>query len=448
MRDLLSALEQRLSEPTARGLVTAVTAALREGVLEPGTRLPPIRTVATQLGLSPTTVSAAWSLLARSGTIRTDGRRGTTVTDVAAAGTGRYRRALQRQADFAVDLSTGTPDARLLPDLKPALRSLTTAATPGSYLDDPVLPELADVLAEDWPYPAERFMVTDGAMDAVELVARTLVRFGDTVVVEHPGFPPLLDLLEALGAQVVGVSVDDGGVDPQALAQALSKSPAAVIVQPRAQNPTGASMSKTRARELARVLSGSDAVLVEDDSAGAIAQAPAVSVGRWLPDRTVHIRSFSKSHGPDLRLAAMTGPADLIAEITARRHLGQGWSSRLLQRILLHLLTDSSAQRQVRAAREEYARRRSAVVRRLAGHGIEVGGSDGINIWVPVHDESTAVVRLASQGIGVAPGAPFAVLPDQRPHLRVTAGILGPGQEDIVDRIADASRPAVRAFTR
>lgn len=437
-----------MPEPTARGLVTAVTAAIREGVLPPGTRLPPIRTIATQLGLSPTTVSAAWSLLARSGTIRTEGRRGTTVTDVGAIGTGRYRRALQHTSEFRLDLSTGVPDSRLLPDLRPALRSLTTAGTPSSYLDDPVLPELVDVLADDWPYPAAAFTITDGAMDAIELIARTTMRFGDRVAVEHPGFPPLLDLLDALGVEAVGIPVDEAGLDLPALTAALQSPVAAVVLQPRAQNPTGVSMTEHRAREVAQVLSGSDAVVVEDDSAGAIAHDPAISVGRWLPDRTLHVRSFSKSHGPDLRLAAVSGPSALIAELTARRHLGQGWSSRLLQRILLHLLTDPRTIDQLDHARREYARRRSAAVQRLAEHGIRVAGSDGLNLWVPVDDENAAVVRLASQGVGVAPGAPFAVLPDQQRHVRVTVGLLGTEEQSVIDQIAAACRPGIPSIIR
>jgi DNA-binding transcriptional MocR family regulator len=448
MRDLLSVLEQRMLEPTARGLVTAVTAAIREGLLPPGTRLPPIRTIATQLGLSPTTVSAAWSLLARSGTIRTEGRRGTTVTDVGAIGTGRYRRALQRTSEFRLDLSTGVPDSRLLPDLRPALRSLTTAGTPSSYLDDPVLPELVDVLANDWPYPAAAFTITDGAMDAIELIARTTMRFGDRVAVEHPGFPPLLDLLDALGVETVGIPVDESGLDLPALTAALDSPVAAVVLQPRAQNPTGVSMTEHRAREVAQVLSGSDAVVVEDDSAGAIAHDPAISIGRWLPDRTLHIRSFSKSHGPDLRLAAVSGPSALIAELTARRQLGQGWSSRLLQRILLHLLTDPRTVDVLDHARREYARRRSAAVQRLEEHGIRVAGTDGLNLWVPVHDENAAVVRLASQGVGVAPGAPFAVLPDQQRHVRVTVGLLGTEEQSVIDQLAAACRPGISSIIR
>src|SRR5699024_8773444 len=105
-------------ERTALGVARAVSRAIREGVLTPGTKLPPIRTVARALALSPTTVNAAWTLLARSGAVHTDGRRGTTVADIH-SGSSRYKRALDRHKLFAVDLSAGVPDARLLPDLTP-----------------------------------------------------------------------------------------------------------------------------------------------------------------------------------------------------------------------------------------------------------------------------------------------------------------------------------------
>jgi DNA-binding transcriptional MocR family regulator len=440
MRGLLSALEERLPEPTARGLVASVTAAIREGVLVPGDRMPPIRTVATQLGLSPTTVNAAWSLLARSGAIHTDGRRGTTVTDLRSAGARRYRHAVQPQAEFEIDLSTGVPDQALLPDLKRALQELkATAATPGSYLDEPVLPELVEVFAADWPYPAERFMVTDGAMDAIELIARTTLGFGDRVVVEHPVFPPLLDLLDSLGAQIVGIPLDAQGPVPAALREALTTASAAVVLQPRAQNPTGISMNAERAEQLAEILAGRETLVIEDDSAGAIATAPALSLGRWLPERTLHVRSYSKSHGPDLRLASLSGPAGLVDRITARRQLGQGWGGPVLQRIPLRPPPHDRARGQVSAARAEYARRRHAALERLAPRGIAPVGDDGLNLWLPVADEAAALVRLASQGIGVAPGTPFAVLPDQPAHLRVTIGLVSAGKTSLVDQLGEAA---------
>ena len=438
----LTVLEERLDSPTAKGLAHAVSAAIRDGHLAPGDRLPPIRTIAAQLALSPTTVSSAWALLARSGTVATDGRRGTTVLDPHGGGTTRYRRALERPSTFTLDLSTGVPDPTLLPDLGRALAGLTAAPRTGSYLDDPVLPALAEELRRDWPFGVEEVAVVDGAMDAMDLVVRTQLRFGDRVVVEDPAFPPLVDLLESVGAQLVGVAVDEHGLSVEALRSALSEPVAAVFLQPRAQNPTGVTMTESRARALAEVLDGTNALAVEDDSAAGLSSSALASLGRWIPDRTIHIRSFSKSHGPDLRLAALSGPAPVLGAVGARRQLGQGWSSRLLQQVLLGLLTDDGATEQVRTAATTYAARRAHVVDGLRARGVDVGGSDGINIWVPVHDETAAVVRLASQGIGVAPGAPFRLgpPPPQGGHVRVTVGLATGDLEPLVDALAEAAQ--------
>jgi DNA-binding transcriptional MocR family regulator len=440
-RSLLE-VEGRLDELSARGLATAVSRAIRDGALLPGTRLPAIRTVAGELGVSPTTVSAAWALLARSGTIRTDGRRGTTVADRQRPASLRYERALDRNTAFRIDLSTGVPDPALLPDLSRALGALTDAATPGSYLDDPVLPELADVLRAQWPFAADELTVVDGAMDGIELATRVLVGFGDRVAVEHPAFPPLLDLLESRGAEVIGVPIDASGMTVDGL-RALP-TVTAVYLQPRAQNPTGVSLTAERAAELADVVRFTSAAVIEDDSAGAVAATDPISLGQWVPERTVHVRSFAKSHGPDLRLAGLSAPEDIARRISALRQLGQGWSSRLLQRLLHGLLTDGHSVRAVAHARDVYAERRSAMVAALGQHGIAVGGTDGINLWVPVADETAAVVRLASQGIGVAPGAPFAVRAGQAPHIRVTVGLLAEEHDEVAAAIAAAARGSVR----
>lgn len=439
MENIVSTIKERLEAPSARSLAQAVSRSIRDGALAPGTKLPPIRVLATGLGLSPTTVSAGWALLARSGAIRTDGRRGTTVAALQQPAPGRYRRALERQLEFALDLSTGTPDPGLLPNLGAALSELTTAGIPGNYLDDPVLPGLLDVLRAQWPYLPEELMVVDGAMDGLDLVSRSLLRFGDRVVVEHPCFPPLLDLLESIGVDVVGVPVDDFGLCPEPLAEALCGPIAAVFLQPRAQNPTGASMSEERARNLATILAQAGVPVVEDDSAGAVAASVPISLGSWIPDQVIHIRSFSKSHGPDLRLAAMGGPSTLLREVLHRRQLGQGWSSRLLQRVLLNLLTDPAKLADVDRAREEYTRRRDTLVAALIARGVQVASGDGLNLWVPVNDESAAIVRLASQGIGVTPGSPFEVLPGRGAHVRVTVGLVAQGQEDLAEILAAAA---------
>jgi len=432
---MLSDLRDRLRVPTARGLADAVGRAVGEGALAPGARLPPIRQVATFLQLSPTTVSAAWQLLRRAGTIRTDGRRGTIVAPSRADGPGRYRAALRGHSRYPLDLSTGVPDPALLPDLSgiPVL-----SAGPRSYLDEPVLPELGALLRSTWPHPPDRLAIFDGAMDAIDQIASGLLRLGDRAVVENPCFPPLLDLLETLGVRAVPVETDAFGALPSSLAEALAERPAAVFLQPRALNPTGASWSGSRAESLAAVLAPIDAYVVEDDSAADVAASPLRSLGRLLPARTLHVRSFSKSHGPDLRLAAVSGPATVLDPILERRLLGQGWTSRILQDLLLRLLTLPGPVAAVRRAREEYARRRSLVVAGLHRAGVDLPPGDGLNIWLPVRDEPAAVLTLATHGIAAAAGAAFTVGPGA-PHLRVTTGLITADHAGIAAVLAEAA---------
>ena len=114
---MLNSVRTYLSEPTARGLAEAVGRAVGDGALAPGAKLPPVRRVAAELHMSPTTVSAAWQLLRRAGTIQTGGRNGTVVASLRTDGPGRYRAALRGRSGFPLDLSTGVPDPALLPPL-------------------------------------------------------------------------------------------------------------------------------------------------------------------------------------------------------------------------------------------------------------------------------------------------------------------------------------------
>ena len=113
-------------------------------------------------------------------------------------------------------------------------------------------------------------------------------------------------------------------------------------------------------------------IIVEDDHSGSISGAELHSFGETDPDRVVHIRSYSKSHGPDLRLAAMSGPAQLLDPVIHRRHLGPSWTSRLLQQVLLELLTDPDEQDHIAAASQTYAQRRQLFVDRLVAQGLSL----------------------------------------------------------------------------
>ncbi|WP_120339068.1 PLP-dependent aminotransferase family protein [Cryobacterium soli] len=425
MQLYLDAIEQA----TPAGIAAALGRLISSGRLAPGERLPTVRDLAALLGVSPATVSHAWQALSSAGLIVSRGRSGTFVREPSRHWLPARTQSLAGHvSDARIDLSRGTPDPLLLPALGPALSRVSLRAMTPSYQALPVIPELLTVLTGSWPYPAEAITVVDGALDAVSRSLEQVARFGDRVIVEDPGFPPFFDLLEQMGIERLPVAVDAEGIVPDAFQAALALSPAAVILQPRAHNPTGASMSADRAAELARLLGANPraahTVVIEDDHSGAISTSPDVSLGRWLPERVLHVRSYSKSHGPDLRIAALGGPAALVDRIVARRMLGPGWTSRMLQTILHELLTDGASMAQVNEARHVYFARQKALADALTGFGLPLARADGINAWVPVADERDAIVRLAASGIRVAGGSPF--LASERPEsfIRVTAGAL------------------------
>ena len=206
-----------------------------------------------------------------------------------------------------------------------------------------------------------------------------------------------------------------------------------MFLQPRAQNPAGSALTPRRAKALAGAARPTrDTIVIEDDHANDISSAPLVSLGRWLPERTVHIRSFSKSHGPDLRLAAVGGAGDVVTAVANRRLLGPGWSSRILQALLLELLRDPATPEVMAAARATYARRRALVSDVLAAHGVDVTGGDGINLWMRVADERSADRRAggprhrrrARRPVPRAPRRrprPGHGRPDHRPRRRTSA---------------------------
>jgi DNA-binding transcriptional MocR family regulator len=430
-----------------KGIAAAVHRLIRADKLHAGDRLPTVRDLARDLGISPATVSEAWQALGAVGAIRARGRAGTFVRETHEPGRpARYFGIGAAPGADGLDLSTGTPDPLLLPSLREALERVTTRSMTWttSYLDDPVLPQLEEIVRSTWPFEPARLTVVDGALDAMSRIVDEIVRLGDRVAMENPGFPPLIDLVERSGAEIIPIGLDDEGMVPAELAAALEFEPVAVFIQPRAQNPTGTNMTRERCADLAEVLAASQTWIIEDDHSGDIATGEDVSVGRYLPDRTVHIRSYSKSHGPDLRIAAVGGAADVIDPMMTRRMLGPGWTSRLLQAVLVELLTDPASVAAVARARAAYASRSLALRAGLAGRGVTSSPGDGINAWVEVADERAALVTLAAMGVRVAPGTPFIVGTSPAQYVRVTTGLL---HEDDLTQLAHVISSLAAAAT-
>jgi DNA-binding transcriptional MocR family regulator len=412
-------LAARVEGRSARAIAAGVAALIRHGELHAGDKLPTVRDLAGELGISPATVSEAWSVLRRRRAVSGTGRNGTWVAGLPSAP--RPRR-FDRIGSFGerltLDLTLAGPDPQLLPDLHEAFDAGLRTERLNDYERTAITPALREAVLPTWPFDPQSLLAVNGGFEGLLLLLQTTVLPGDHVAVETPTTLRLLDILEVLGAQAVPVECDGGGPLPQSLAHALSTRPVAFVYQPRGQSPTGSFTDPVRAGELAGVLAASQALVIEDDGLADVSTQPLHSLGRRLPERTVLVRSYSKTHGPDLRAAVVGGAAEAVERARAYRTFGAGWTSRIVQDALAWLLQDPSTQAIVSSAREEYAARRVRMGESLARAGISTANRDGLSLWVPVADERSALVTLAARGIAVTPGDRFWVA-GGAPHVRV-----------------------------
>ncbi|MGZ3114303.1 aminotransferase class I/II-fold pyridoxal phosphate-dependent enzyme [Streptomyces sp. H62] len=435
--------EYRVTGRGAAEISASIERAVGAGELEPGQPLPPMRELAQQLGVNPNTVAAAYRTLRERGVIETSGRRGSRVRATPAT-TGREFIRVE-VPEGARDVSDGNPDPALLPALGPAFAAAAEQGDrePVLYGDAAVEPELLRIARAELDadgVPDGPVAVTSGSLDAMERVLATHLRAGDAVAVEDPGWGSLLDLVPALGLRAVAVGVDDEGPLPDDVRRVLAAGTRALVVTDRAQNPTGAAVSAARARALRAVLSEYPrTLLIEDDHGHRIVDLPL----HPLAGTTHHwalVRSAAKAYGPDLRLAVLTGDAVTLDRVRGRQRLGPGWVSRITQRAVARLWASGSVD--PRAVAAAYGRRREALLGALAERGVAAYGRSGMNVWVPVPDETGAVARLLHAGWAVAPGARFRLTAP--PGVRITVSTLTDGD---IGPLADVVAEAVRART-
>ncbi|MFZ4834360.1 aminotransferase class I/II-fold pyridoxal phosphate-dependent enzyme [Rouxiella sp. Mn2063] len=428
-------LAGHLQDRSIRGIAIETAALIRSGILEIGMHLPAVRDLAQELGVSPATVSAAWGLLRRQKVIAGRGRNGVWVCgDTLSPRPARFEKIGNFGKHIIADLTTSSPDPLLLPALREAMIHGISAENLNSYQREGIANSLLHAVKPDWPYDAAAFMATDGGFDAINLTLQTLILQGSVVAIEDPTATRLLDILDNLSAQVIAVKCDEFGPLPDALQLALNKNPAAFIYQPRTHSHCGHSVSPQRLEEMANILSQhGQTLIIEDDGIGQLSHAAPISLGGHFPDRTVHVRSYSKAYGPDLRLAVVSSSQDLLKQIKSFRHFGAGWSSRILQHALAYLINDESTQQSIAHARKVYAQRRKSLADALLMRGVNVPERDGLCMWITVPSEQFALVTLAARGIAVLPGERGSNSPGQ--SIRVSTCQLKP---EYVDIVADA----------
>lgn len=430
---------------TASDIAASIRDLFDRGALAPGDPLPIARELAEQLGVNRNTVTAAYRLLAQAGITVTRGRGGTSVAQpTALAHEGRTPDTVLR------DVGNGNPDPLLLPDIHAALTTLP--ANPVLYGEPVIDPQVAEWatqrLAEDQPREFG-LHITAGAVDAVERLLAQALGPGDAVALEDPCFLTSVHTVRQAGYRTVPVPVDEQGMTPDGLRAALEAGVRAVVITPRAHNPTGVSLTASRAAELRDMLADHPYVLViEDDHFSLLSTADYQTIIGAGQQRWALVRSVSKFLGPDLRLAFVAADHATSARLAGRLGPGITWISHLLQRLAHQLLSDPAAIARIAQAREQYRRRNAAFVAALADRGIAAVADDGLNVWVDVEVEARSVSELLMRrGWLVRTGSEFALTsdPSSARHLRFTihdldAAATGDLVNDLVRAKATASR--------
>ncbi|WP_413503962.1 aminotransferase class I/II-fold pyridoxal phosphate-dependent enzyme [Serratia grimesii] len=394
---------------------------IKQGDLQPGDLLPPVRQLAGELGVNPNTVASAYAKLRDAGLVATRGRAGTQVLEQPL----RAVRNVRQVPEGMRDLASGNLDATLLPVL--SLSADDAFPQQNGYDVSGDLPALCQ-LAGEWLSQQGASLgevsVFSGALDAIEKALRSHAAPGASVWVEDPCWPPLLTLLRHLRLKPLPLPIDAQGCClPE---KDASKQGCAVILTPRAQNPTGMSLSAARAKSWREFLAKNPACLaIVDDFWGPLSQQPL-----HLPcakDNGLYVLSLSKFLSPDLRIALTCGKPQLMQAMRADQYIRERWVSHILQQIAVKLWAQAQRDGLLVRAQHAYQQRRDALAERLHTlSGIPLPPGEGVHIWLPVRSEAAASQIMAQRGWLVQSGEPFRL--KSGPAIRVSLANLIPTQ--------------------
>jgi DNA-binding transcriptional MocR family regulator len=442
-------------------LANSIADGIRSGQIPIGSRLPSLRQIIAQRGVSQSTVFRAYYLLEEWGLIRAEQRAGYFVTPGAAVKQVPSHRDVPLADSTKVDISDlvfSVLDAAKHPDIVPLgsafpspllfpsarlLKSLTRgtrALSPWSTVVD--LPPGNDHLrrqialryvATGMSIAPEEIVVTNGALEALNLCLMAVTRPGDIVAVESPGFYAALQAIERLDLRAVEIPVDPvTGLDLDALAAALDKHPIrACWFMTNFQNPTGVTLSDEKKKSLVDMLAARNVPLIEDD----VYQELHFSRDRPLPakafDRNglvMHCSSFSKTLAPGYRIGwASTGSfADRVQRLKLMTTLSASIPAQAgIADYLEHGGFDRHLRKLHAAMQTQRAAMEAALRRYLPGEVRWVTPSGGYFLWLQLPDavDAMALYRLAIvRGISIAPGPIFSARHAFRNCVRLNFG--------------------------
>jgi DNA-binding transcriptional MocR family regulator len=430
------------SGPASERLVAALAEDIIDGRLPAGTRLPAHRALASMLGISTGTVTKAYATLGRRGLVRGSPGRGMFVA---------YR---GREVADAINLALNAPPPLLGDDALSAALSAVSRHADATGLADYGPPggrlEHRQVLSA-WitttglDLPPDDLVLCNGAQHAIAASLLALTSGGEpvTMFTEEFTFPGALRYAELAGHEVRPVATDAEGMHPAALDRALASRDLdgrdgraaagrpVIYVTPTLHNPTTATMTGRRRREIVRVARRHDAVIVEDDVYALGRDRAAPPLVSLAPERVYYVTSASKALSPAIRVGALRPPAaSRDRAIAAVRALAQPVSP--VQCEMLAELTRTGIAAEVRSAIRREGSRRSGLAREILGPELRTADSGCYHAFLPLPRPIAEAVVLAAASAGVELTSPRSLMADPaspRSGIRFCLG--GPSWSDL-----------------
>lgn len=382
----------------AERLMTALAEDIADGALARGDRLPPHRELAYQLGIGLGTVTKAYAALERRGLVQS------------VRGRGMFVAGLTPRPATVIDLSVNTPpqmlDDRLMAATLSAMAKRLDAGTFGAFTPAAGRPDHR-ALAAKWlagqrmDISPECVLLCNGAQHALAVAFATACSPGGAVLTEATTYPGAIMLARQSGYRLVGLALDGEGLLPDALERALRSLPKAgtapvLYVTPTLHNPTGATMSATRRRDIARLCRQHDVTIIEDDVYSIFAAPNLPPLASLAPERTLYVSGLSKSVSPGLRIGMLAVPRHMVERAMARLQATCTMASPLASMIMEQWLADGTAQSVAASIRLE-TEKRHALMKSLLPFDIPTHDINGFHAWLPMPTDEAE--RLASAAV-------------------------------------------------
>ncbi len=407
-----------------RAISECLASDIEQGRLAEGEKLPPMRGLADELGVTVGTVLRAYDLAEQRGLLVKQTGRGSFVrskNDKAP----HIREVLDETG--AVDLSRNTPPfINLEAQLRRSLMEISKNSNLDGMLDygqSQGLLRHREILCEwldgrGFKADPARLIITGGAQQALTAALGALTSPGDTVLVEELSYPGIKNYARFFGINLVPVSLDEGGLVPDSVEQAcLRNSVKALYCMPFAHNPTTATMSVKRIAEIAATADRYGFFVIEDDVNPRPLESDFKPIAAFNPERTVYISSLSKTISPGLRVGTLMPPQGLLSQFLAASQTTSWMAPPLMAEVACHWIKDGTA--------TELERQRTVITTNLLHQaaitleGIPYRYNEATShLWIPLSGVWKAeefAETLGQRGVRVSPSEIFAVDPVSAP---------------------------------